>query len=68
MSDHISLVDDKRPIVDLVSEVAGVTVTTSVFVEDVPTILGWSTSEVILYLGQEGPTLQAGLRRIFGGN
>jgi hypothetical protein len=58
--------DDKRPIADFTYEVGGVTVTTSVFVEDVDKILAWSTSEVILYLGSEGPLLQKGLREIFG--
>lgn len=54
------------PTVDLVLEVGGIVVTVSVDAEDVPTILAWSTSEVILYLGQEGPLLQEGLRQIFG--
>ena len=55
-----------NPIADFAFEVGGVSLTVSVFVDDVPKILAWSTSEVILYLGSEGPLLQAGLRRIFG--
>lgn len=60
------LANDKRPIADFTFEVGGVTFTMSIFVEDVPKILAWSKSEVILYLGSEGPLLQAGLREIFG--
>lgn len=58
--------DDRRPIADLTYEVDGVSITVSVLVEDAPKILAWSTSEVILHLGQNGPLLQEGLRKIFG--
>lgn len=56
----------KSPIADFTFEVGGISLTMSVFVDDVPKILAWSTSEVILYLGSEGPLLQAGLRKMFG--
>jgi hypothetical protein len=58
--------DEPNPTVDLVLEVGGITVTVSVLADDVPKILAWSTSEVILHLGSEGPLLQEGLREIFG--
>lgn len=54
------------PRADFTFEVGGVEVTYSVAVDDVDKILAWSKSEVILYLGSEGPLLQAGLREIFG--
>jgi hypothetical protein len=43
-------------------EVDGISITTSIAWEDVEHVLGWSTSEVILYLGQSGPQLQDALR------
>ena len=55
-----------RATVDFTFDVAGVSLTMSVFADDVEKILAWSTSEAILYLGQEGPTLQEGLRQVFG--
>lgn len=66
MSDHVELANDRRPIADFTYVVGGVTVTTSVLLEDAEKIMAWSTSEVILYLGSEGPQLQEGLRRVFG--
>jgi hypothetical protein len=57
---------DGAPAVDFVYEVGGVTITTSILSDDVEKVLAWSTSEVILYLGSEGPLLQKGLREIFG--
>lgn len=48
-------------------EVGGVTVTMSMSEEDAAKIVGWSTSEVILHLGSQGPLLIEGLRKIFGG-
>lgn len=57
---------DGVPTADLILEVGGIEVTVSVRVGDVPTVLAWSTSEVILYLGTEGPLIQEGLREIFG--
>jgi hypothetical protein len=56
-----------QPTADYVFDVGGVTVTMSFSVDEVPKILAWSTSEVILYLGSEGPLLQAGLRQVYGG-
>lgn len=47
-------------------EVGGVAFTTTVAADDVPKVLAWSTSEVILYLGSEGPQFQNGLRSLFG--
>lgn len=54
------------PTADFTFEVGGVEVRFSVAVDDVDKIMAWSTSEVILYLGSEGPLLQKGLRQIFG--
>jgi hypothetical protein len=55
-----------NPTADFEYEVGGVTVITSFALESLQTILAWSTSEVIQHLGSEGPTLQAGLRKLFG--
>lgn len=57
---------DGVPTADLVLEVGGIEVTVSVRVDDVPKVLAWSTSEVLLYLGSEGPLIQDGLRQLFG--
>lgn len=43
-------------------EVDGIDITTSIAWEDVDRVLAWSTSEVILYLGERGPQLQDALR------
>jgi hypothetical protein len=56
----------REPTFDFSYEVGGVEVTVSFFARDVPTILGWSTSQAILYLGADAPKLQEGLRRVFG--
>jgi hypothetical protein len=55
--------DGKGASFTYVYEVGGVEVSTSFRPEDVDKILAWSTSEVILYLGSEGPLLQQGLRQ-----
>ena len=47
-------------------EVGGIQMTMTVFVDDVPKILAWSNSEVLLYLGSNGPLLQSALRDLFG--
>lgn len=57
---------ESTPTAALQFEVDGVLVTMEVLVDDVPKILAWSTSEVILYLGKNGPTFQEGLRGLFG--
>lgn len=56
----------KSPIAEFSFEVGGISLTLTVDVDDIPTLLAWSTSEVILYLGSEGPLMQAGLRQVFG--
>lgn len=48
-------------------EVGGVRVSTSFTVEDAEKIVGWSTQEVILHLGSQGPLLIEGLKKVFGG-
>lgn len=45
-------------------EIDGVEVTTSVAWEDAAKVLEWSTSQVILYLGERGPQLQDALRAL----
>lgn len=54
-----------NPPYSFVFEVGGVEITYSFSPGDVDKILAWSTSEVILYLGSEGPLLQEGLRVLF---
>lgn len=57
---------EAEPTVDFSFEIDGVPITMSIFADDVPRILAWSNSEVILYLGQNGPLFQEGLRKAFG--
>jgi hypothetical protein len=58
--------EERTPRVDFIFEVDGVEITMSVLADDAPKILSWSTSEVILYLGQHGPLFQEGLRQALG--
>lgn len=60
------VVEYNDPTVDFVFEVGGIPVTYSILADDVPKLLKWSTSEVILHLGSKGPELQAALRQVFG--
>lgn len=48
-----------------VYEVGGVEVSVAFSVEAAEKIVGWSTSEVILHLGSQGPLLVEGLKKIF---
>jgi hypothetical protein len=57
---------DGEPSATFVTDVGGVEVEFSVKVDDVDKVLAWSTSEVILYLGSEGPQFQRVLRELFG--
>lgn len=57
---------DPDPSVDYYFEVGGIHVNFGILTDDVPRLLGWSTSEVILHLGSKGPELQAALRQVFG--
>lgn len=52
--------------VGLTLEVGGIAATVVIKSADVPIITRWSTSEVIMYLGQDGPAIQRGLRELFG--
>jgi hypothetical protein len=54
------------PAVDFVFDIDGVKFTMSISADDAPKVLTWSTSEVIHYLGTNGPLFQTGLRKAFG--
>ncbi len=58
--------DDKPSYADFAFDVDGVQLVMTVNLDDTEKILAWSNSEVLLYLGQNGPLLQHALRELFG--